>query len=392
MTKNKTEKSVILTKRKYFVILMSLILLLAYALFIGSDNLLQVYTTQKKMSAIFPKLSILGMLITILVMFSNLFEKAQQLGYQRVLMFILLISFLFLPITLYTYPIVAGISNAIFNLAEPWRQIFVPPALRATIVGITTALSGFVDIRSTAVEQLWDFDLLRYRQVGIILTVAGIVFWKLSKNLEKISSEISQKQVKPILGIGKLICTYPYIFVICFFSGLNGGIFYYTYFLATQALPTEPATIYQYVIFIGSFFGPVLIGFLADRFGIFFMLMLSGIFLTLIELFIVGIAFAHVQIPIVYYITAFIEAALAATLWPLSASLIGEQLRNQRIFCSFAISNMVFIIGNILCGYIFDVFTTFQSVTLSFAVLNFFLILLVYILRSIKPQIKLDIA
>ena len=317
----------------------------------------------------------------------NLCDKMQTLKYQRILMFILLISFIFLPVKLWTYPIIAGISNAIYNLAEPWRQLFIPAAYRATIVGVATTLCALVDLRSTAIEHAWTSDLLHYREMSIFLVICAIIFWFLAKNCQQ-TVETSNENSEPKLGIKKLVFTYPYIFVFFILSGLNGGMFYYTYFLASKALPHAPASTYQYIIYIGSFTGPTVIGLIADRIGIYSMLVITGITLTVAQFFLFGLALTHVETPIIYYIIVFIEAALSQALWILSASLVGERLLKQGIFRSFAISNMAFIFGNIMCSRIFVVFSTFLHIKFMFGILNFLIMGFIIYLNSLDTSTR----
>ncbi len=379
MRMDKNKKKLIVKYKAQITVLMSIILLLGYVIFSCSDNLFQSYTSEHHVSALFPRLSILGMILTMIVMVLNISAKMQRFMYQQILLFIMLISFVVIPVTLDTYPVIAGISNVIFNLVEPWRQLFVIPAFRATIVGITTALCGAVDIRATALENLWLFDLFRYKQVAIILMVFAFYFWFLAKKIQHLdANEINRTLEQHLPKLSVLFRTYPYIFVSCVLSGLNGGIFYYTYMLALKAMPNQQPSTYQYVIYIGSVVGPIIIGYLADRLGIFLMILISSILLTLLALIGAGLSFASVHVPLAYYITAFIEAALATSLWVMSAGLIGERLLSQGIFRSFAISNVLFICGNILCGYIFEVFLSFEYIKLAFFVLDLILLLLMY--------------
>lgn len=383
------KKNQLLDKKMLFVILVSAILLVSYGFFISSANLFQIYVKKNNIASLFPRLAMIGFLITVSIMMLNLFDKMQALKYQRILMFVLLISFVFLPVKLWTYPIIAGISNAVYNLAEPWRQLFIPPAYRATIVGVATTLCALVDLRSTQVEHAWAFDLMRYRAISIILVLCAIIFWFLAKSCQKTMDNAapdlkitptSNENSEPKLGIRKLVFTYPYIFVFFILSGLNGGMFYYTYFLASKALPHTPASIYQYVIYVGSFTGPTVIGFIADSVGIYSMLLITGTTLTIAQFSLFGLALTHVQTPMVYYAIVFIEAALSQALWILSASLVGERLLKHGIFRSFAISNMAFIFGNIMCSRIFVVFSTFEHIKFMFGILDFLIMgLIIYL-------------
>ncbi len=354
----------------WFIILACVINLLTYTLLIGGGNLFQQYSLNLHLAAnIYPKYSLIGFRIMIALTALSLLTKFQQLNYQRVLMSVLVLAIVPLPVSLDTFPIITGIGNAINGLSQAWLQLYVPPALRATISGILTGLSGVINIRSAAVEQYWHYSVIHEHVITVIMAIGLIFFWKLSLTLKNIKISDEPIQEKPET-IRNLITKYHYVFITCLMLGFNQGIFFFTLMLGSEALPNEPPQTYQYVIYTAAIISPMIIGRLADIYGIRFMTMFSAIFLTICNFLNVALSVADIGMALPYYIVAFIQSSLAASFWALACSLVGVVLRTKGIFRSFAISNIVINLGVIVCGRVYEHFTSFKLTMLAMGIIN----------------------
>ena len=176
---------VTLSRPILFVILMSVVNLLAYALIMSGANLFQHYIFLHHLDANTYNLGTLfSLLILIGILALNLLTKFQEFIYQRILIALLILIILVLPVSLTTFPILSGCSNDLSNLAQAWTQLFVPTTLRGLITGVITALTGVIDIRSTTIESLWTFALHRERIIALILVLCLFFFWQTTKNLK----------------------------------------------------------------------------------------------------------------------------------------------------------------------------------------------------------------
>ncbi len=353
-----------------FVALTSVIFIISYAIFSFGSNLFQFEIFKLNMSSNeFPLLNIISLFIMMGIMFLCFFERFQLLNYQLVLMISLILTLAALPLSFETFPVITGFSNGIYNLTEPWRQLYVPPAIRATVEGITEGFLGFMDIRSVTMESFWDTEIERYRYITLVLAVCAFLFWWLTQSLKQ--TELTEKIVQAPESILNLILKYPYIFIICFAAGLNEGLFNYTYFLGKEILPKNYIATYQYVIYVSSIFVPMLIGKMADKYGIFFMVVLTSLLLIGCKFLSSVMALLHVPTPMYYLVIVFLESGSTVSIWMLSASLIGERLHTKGIFRSFALSNVAFGAGNATCGGIYALFSeSFGLTKLSTGLLN----------------------
>jgi hypothetical protein len=369
-------------RRLLFAWFTSIVFLAAYFIFISSANVFQVYAIDHKFSSdMFPSASIFAMRLSLFITLLCTLKSFQNLNRQHFLMLLLLLLLLIvllMPLSFNSYPAMAGLSNAIFDLTEPWRQFYAPPALRATIEGVTEGLTGIIDLSSVAIEQHWSVNLSLYHYVATIFVFLLVFFWMLARKLENTKFSAQQKSVASI-SIGKLLRKYPYIFLACLFGGINTAIFNYTLFLIKANAPQLHAQNYQYSIYLGSIIGPIIIGRLADKKGIFSTLMYLSVLLILLRSTILTsfelkfFAFAG------FYIGSFFLGALTASVWTLTVSLVGERLRSQGIFRAFAISNIFFQIGFIIASRVYQHFDSpFHIVKLS---LLFVDIVLVAIIR-----------
>ncbi len=257
-----------------------------------------------------------------------------------------------MPLSFTSYPAMAGFSNAIFDLTEPWRQFFAPPGLRATIEGVTEGLTGVIDISTVALEQSWSHHLSRYHYIAPIFLLLLLFFWILGRKLVHAKFATHQQDIIP-KSILQLLKQYPFIFIACLFGGINTSIFNYTLFLIKSNAPHVAVQNYQYSIYLGSIIGPIILGRIADKKGIFNTLIYSSIMLIIIRSFIMGFLELHITSFHGCYVLTFFVGCLTATIWTLIVSLVGERLRNQGIFRSFAISNIIFQIGFIIASNIF---------------------------------------
>lgn len=346
------------TRRKQmgFVILTSLIYLLGYAVFVFSNNVFQYDITSLHLDVhLFPHLGMTATVITMGVLLLCFLERFQNLNYQFTLISALVLVLMLIPVTIDTFPVISGFSNAVYNLTEPWRQLYVPPAIRATMEGITTGVTGMLSVRSVRLESYWAIELVRYRYAVVIIGIGMIVFWWLKESLK--NSELKEALTqKPETSL-RLVVKYPYIFIICFISGLDQGLFNYSYFLGQEILPAATISSFQYIIYISSIISPILIGRLADKYGIFLMILSASILLTGCKWVNSAMAFMQVTTPIYYLVITGLEAGLTSCLWMLSASLIGERLRTKGIFRSFALSNIAFASGLFFCGIVYNYFS-----------------------------------
>ena len=155
----------------------------------------------------------------------------------------------------------------------------------------------------------------------------------------------------------KLIVQNPYVFILCLLGGVNEGVFNFGYIFGKETLRDMPPQYYQYVVSIGGMIGPILFGALADKKGIFFMTIFLSAILILANFSFVAFVLTHVQHPIFYYVTAFVESAMAMSLVTLGVALVGERLKLKGIFRAFTLSNLFFGLGIIIASRIVQLTT-----------------------------------
>ncbi len=372
---NKEERT-----RFFFAIINSLIILLGYVIYINASNLFQVHFSERHDLAEYARLSIFGSLVTGAIMMVSFLKKMQRLYYQRFLLGVLILVLLVLPVSIYTYPMISGLSYATLNLANAWRQLYVPNVVRGAITGITTGLTGIIDLNSIEIEYSWAKDIVRYHYVLASLVVCLFLFWRLSLKLNNTKITIEQEKIK-IESLYTVIKKYPYVFLCCFLGGFNETIFYYTYILGGEALPNLPITTYQYIFCFGGIVVPMITGFIADRFGMFRMLIATILILVICKLFDAILAFSGITLAIPYYITAFIEAGLSSS--SLSLALLGESLAAKGVFRLMAFGVMLLSFGAACCSYCYGQFIgSFVLTKLCMSIINIFFVGLILYLYS----------
>lgn len=346
-----------LTTRLVFVVFTSIVFFVTYFISSSMDNDFQTYAFSHHFNPReFPHMNVIALRISIFLMALCALKKFQSLKIQRSFMLVLMLCLIIglsMPISLDTYPYITGVSRIIFSLTEPWRQLYVPPAFRATIEGATEGLCGIFDLSSVALEYSWSRNLGRYHYFILLIVILFIVFWQLARTLEY--SETRRINQTPD-SIWALIKLHPYIFIVCFFGGFSEGIFDYTFLLSKEVLPDFSPRAYQYTLYLGGILGPILIGRLADKKGIFFMTVVTGFLVTLCKFVSSLLCLIHTPVLNAYYVVAFIEGGLAASIWMLSVAIVGERLRNKGIFRAFAISNVAFGIGSTVAGSVYTLF------------------------------------
>lgn len=376
-------------RRLIFAWFTSVIFLAAYFIFISSSNVFEAYAIEHHFdTALFPSASIVAMRISLLITILCTLKSFQNLNRQHFLMLflmLLLLTVLLLPLSFSSYPAMAGLSNAIFDLTEPWRQFFAPPALRATIEGVTEGLTGIIDLSSVAIEHNWSLHLSRYHYIATIFIFLLVIFWMLARKLESTKFIAQQKDVVPKSPL-KLLKQYPYIFIACLFAGINTSVFNYTLFLIKDLAPQVSAQNYQYSIYLGSIIGPIIIGRIADKKGVFSTLLYTSLFLAIIR----SALFAFLEFRRFdfhgCYILSTCVGGLTASVWTLSVSLIGERLRSQGIFRAFAISNIIFQVGFIIASRVYEHFNSpFHPVKCLLILIDFILIAMLWRFYKREP-------
>lgn len=342
--------------RLLFIMVIVFIYWATYFAYASMGNVVQDYAIRHNLDPkLYPWLTIIAARISLVATALCMLGSLQAINRQRWILIGLLaalVIFLCIPFTVHLYPFISGLESIISTLIKPWLQLYIPPALRATISGVSMGLTGVFDITSANMEDSWMEHLSRYRYLAIIFVVLLIFFWQLShqSNRNKHSPTLHQAP-KSILF---LLTQHPYIFIAFFFSGVNCCIFDYTFILAKEVLPNASAEHYQYALYLGSIFLPIVLGILADKKSIFMVMLGSAILLIAIN-FITAFCFKFsITSSGVYLILAFIEGGLAISATTLSASLIGERLKTQGIFRSFAMSGILFDIGSLFAGRIYE--------------------------------------
>lgn len=366
--------------RLLFVWLTSVIFLAAYFIFVSTGNVFQNYAFEHHLDRhIFPYMNIVAMRISTVLIALCLLNTLQSIEYQRYFILALLFFLgvgLLVPLSLTSYSIVSGLSQVIFSLTEPWRQLYAPPALRATIEGITEGLTGVFDLTGMSIERRWSHHLALFHYVAPIVITLMIVFWQLTRKLKYVTiSKITQTPQ----SLSDLFTKHPYIFIACLFGGINESIFSYTFILGKEALPHFSPQYYQCALYAGSIIGPILMGRLADKRGIFLICLISGISLTVIKMLTAffSLPFNAIFQPYPHYILAFIEGGLSASIWVLSVAFVGERLRTRGIFRAFAMSNIFFGLGCLIGGRFYEYFSfSFMQTELSIGMLNIILMIL----------------
>ncbi len=341
--------------RLRFIAIIIAIYWASYFGYIVMANVTQSYIFQQHLDPQrYPWLNIIALRMALLVTLLNLLTSFQAIHRQRSLLIVimaLLVAGLCLPFSLNSYPFVSALENLCEIFMSPWLQLYVPPAFRATISGISTGFTGIFDLSSTLMENNWRNYLAPYYRLAGILLVLLILFWHFSGK-KQLQTLIKTKQTPR--SFYYIVTKHFYIFIAFLFAGLNLSIFNYTFLLAKEVLPHAAAQYYQNALYIGSIIGPIIAGRLADKKDIFFILMLSASFLIVIKLIEAAIFKITLPTSIPYYFLAFIEGGLAPSVATLGAALIGERLRTQGIFRSFALSSLFFNVGSLLAGRIYQ--------------------------------------
>lgn len=374
-----------------FVLLTVVIFLLTYLVYNSSFNVFQAYVFQHDIRfSIFTGLDVRSSRIIVLIMGLCLLKNWQDLNHQRylILMLLLMLSFILIfSVSLKTFAFFSALSRVVFYLTEPWRQLYVYPPLRATIEGIAMGLTGLVGLGSIAVENILANNLVPYQYVGGVIFLCLLFFLVLSKKL--VDSEQVNVTQNPV-RIWDLISKNSHVFFACFIAGVNVGMFNFSYILAHAVLPHIDPKYYQYDLYIGSIIGPIIIGIVADKKGIFSLIILSSI--TLIVCAFMSFMFfeIHLQMPYIYYAIAFLEGALGAGLATLSISLVGARLRFQGVFRAFALANIFYGAGIALSGRVEEsFFYSFGIYKLVIGIVSsIFLAMLCYFLYREKIQEK----
>ncbi|HMN25905.1 MAG TPA: hypothetical protein PKE38_15480 [Ignavibacteriaceae bacterium] len=365
-------------KNLQFVILTSVIFLTTYALYTFSQNTFQDYIFGHHVEILtIPHANIMALYLSILIQLLCILKSLQSTIRQRWLMLGLIVGLIFVlstNISVVEYPLIPGLSNSIFDLTEPWRQLYVPPVWRATIEGVTASLAGMLDLLSIDVESYMSSHLSQKRRYFTMafLMLLLFLFAILTRRIKPITLKNSANQLK--YNIWTILKTYPYIFIACLFSGFNTGIFANAYMLAKEVLPDFPVKYYQYAVNVGSIIGPFVVGWVADRKGIFLVLIWLFLLVIPVKMLTALVFFVEFeQSPHFYYLVAGIEGALAAGFWLLNISLVGERLRFNGIFRMSALSNLFFGLGLMSFFRIFEFFSySFLHLKIVIGLINFF--------------------
>lgn len=368
-------------RRLLFVIVIVFIYWATYFAYASMGNVVQDYAVQHNLDPkLYPWLTIIAARVSLLATALCMLGSLQAIHRQRWVMIGLLAAlaiFLCIPFTVHLYPFISGLESIIATLIKPWLQLYIPPALRATISGLSMGLTGVFDISSAHMEDSWMTHLSRYRYLAILFVILLLLFWRLSHQSGGNKHTPSLHQTPKSLKF--LLTQHPYIFIAFFFSGVNCCIFDYTFTLAKEALPNAPAENYQYALYLGSIFLPIGLGVLADKKNIFTVMLGSAVALIAIN-FITAFCFKFsVTTTSVYLILAFIEGGLAVSATTLSGSLIGERLKTQGIFRSFAMSGILFDIGSLFSGRIYEFCAnSFFATKIGIGLINVILITLLW--------------
>lgn len=372
----------------FFVLFTSLIFvaaycifLIAYFVFISSANIFDNYSiTHNFKSTVFPSASIMGVRMTLFITILCTLKSFQNLNWQYFLMFTLialLLAVFVMPISFHSYPLIAGLSNAIFDLTEPWRQLFAPPPIRATIEGITEGLTGIIDLTSIGVESGWSQHLSQYQYVFSISVALLLLGWIFTRKMESLKFSIQERNIVST-SILKLLKEYPYIFIACLFGGVNMAIFNYVFFLIKTFDPTLPAKHFQFFVYIGSIIGPIIIGRIGDKKGIFFTMLCAGLLLIIVKSIILAFIGAHYMF-FGIHIFSLLLGGLSSSIWALTVAIVGERLRSQGIFRAFAISNIIFEIGFITASRVYEHFgDSFHPIRLLIVFIDSILLIILY--------------
>ena len=372
------------TSQIIFVFLSFTLTLSVLAMYVFGGNLIQYRNTLTHHGNIFLHENLIIIATVISIMMLCLLNKFQRLDYQRYLLLFLVISLIVVPSSKESYPITIGFPRAISNLVQAWIQLYVPPSIRASTSGLLSSLAGAIEVRSVQMESYWSFYLNLKRYYSIFILLLLVLFWKYTIVMEKENYRINTTHTPPI-NIFELILKYPYILVSCLAYGFNYNILSYGEFLAKAALPSENPKTYQYIIYLGATFFPLIAGRLGDKFGvskciIYFLLITMGFkFLT------IALILSHMPTISSFYILIFIEAGLAGSLWALNPPLIGEIIDRNNLFRTFSLATLFCFFGAFLDGYIYRIFPlSIVSIKSSELCVNSLLVLLFWYLTKKK--------
>jgi hypothetical protein len=369
-----------------FVALLTIIFWVSYFVVVSLSNVFQDYSFQHHFKpGIFVWKNIVALRISFFVTLLLYIKKLQSLQYQRRIFMIALLLLgvgLCFPLSLDIYPFVSGMARVVSGLTEPWMQLYVPSAYRATIEGVVIGFTGVLDILAIWTENSWTQHLSRYHYMAIIFLISLIPFWIAShhnKKHKKISAKLHHRPQIPTKSVIELLKEHPYIFIAFFFGGLNIALFDYTYLLAKEAMPHRTAEIYQYALYAGSILGPIVIGRIADKKGIFFTFVMTAILVVankFAQAFYFKISINFFEL---YYFSAFAGSALAATVATLSLALMGERLCHQGIFRAFVLTGIFFDVANLVAGRIYEWFAdSFFLTNMSMGSIDLFLLLFLW--------------
>lgn len=176
-----------------------------------------------------------------------------------------------------------------------------------------------------------------------------------------------------------LLTQYPYVFIAFFAGGLNESLFDYTFVLGKEVLPHNAAQTYQYILYTAAIFVPIIIGPIADKKGI-FLTLIASLFILVFNKFLQAFYFQTAFKGLLpYYISGFVGSGLSVNISTLSVALVGERLRNQGIFRAFAVIGIVFDIGQLTGGHIYEYFSnSFFLTNISMGIINFLLFLFLW--------------
>lgn len=342
--------------RLLFVLVIVLIYWATYSAYASMNNVVQDLASWQHLDPkLYPWLIIIAERISLVAAAFCMLDSLQAIHRQRWLFISLLGALsicLWIPFSIRLFPFISGLESIIFTLIEPWLQLYIPPALRATISALSIGLTGVFDISSAEFEDNWMTHLFRYRYFAVLFAILLLFFWRLS-NSSKLNKGLPPMVYAP-KSVIFLLTKHPYIFIAYFFAGLNYSLFDFTFVLAQEIISSGSLSPYQDTLYLGGIIVPIAMGVLADKKGIFKVLLCAAMVLIAVEL-ITGMAFKlSVHTTILYFILAFIEGGLAITACSLSASLIGERLKTQGIFRSFAMSGMLFSLGILCSGYLYE--------------------------------------
>lgn len=351
--------------------------LLSYAILLGGANLFQWVSAHVSYANVYNEQSLKSVGVVVAILSLNLLEQFQRVQYQINLLFLLIVVFLFVHISLTNYFVLLGIARTLYVLNQAWIQRYVPPKIRASIAGIVMSLTGLIDLRSTMTQSFLSSDFVKGEYIRWGLAFCFILFWICVRRMNIIAPPIKQSKslLKPKHTIRSLcsliikrlkldahcvisiILSNPIIMIIFFLGGLNTTLIYYAYAMAKITLPHNPPEYIQYAIYLGATTIPFIVGRLGDRFGIYSVL-ISDLTLQVLCTFFIGFAsLVPLKTPMIYYVVAFLESGLASGSFVLAYAMIGSRIQATNLFRAFTIGMLFNYLGSYLYGFIFYTFS-----------------------------------